>query len=134
QLRQEGDRVIGSVGGFDLEYSGERFGRDGYRYATMLLRSGYEDEVELPVTTTPIGAVARLEHALGDLEGERDGHKRRRDEARRRLASYKSRIGETFAFAADLDHKRRELADIETQLAASAGNDGLTTPDDAIAA
>ncbi|KKB84654.1 lactate dehydrogenase [Devosia limi DSM 17137] len=134
QLQQEGDRVIASVGGFELEYSGERFGRDGYRYATMLLRSGEDHEIELPVTTMPIGAVARLEHALGNFEEERDGYARRFDEARRRLASYQSRIGETFAFAADLEHKRRELADIETQLAASAGNDGLTTPDDAIAA
>ena len=36
QLQQEGEVVIASIGGFDLEYSGERFGKDGYRYTTML--------------------------------------------------------------------------------------------------
>lgn len=40
QLQQEADTIIATVGGFDLEYSGERFGTDGYRYATMLVRTG----------------------------------------------------------------------------------------------
>ncbi|MDW3389189.1 hypothetical protein NQ280_25760, partial [Escherichia coli] len=57
QLQQEGESTIASIGGFDLEYSGERFGRDGYRFATMLLRTGAEYEIELPVTVTPLGAV-----------------------------------------------------------------------------
>lgn len=39
QLQQEGETVIASIGGFDLEYAGERFGRDGYRYSTLLLRT-----------------------------------------------------------------------------------------------
>lgn len=30
QLQQEGDVVIASLGGFDLEYSSQRFGKDGY--------------------------------------------------------------------------------------------------------
>ncbi|MHA6688549.1 N-6 DNA methylase [Mesorhizobium sp. A556] len=133
QLQQEGDTEIASIGGFMLQYSGKRFGRDGYRYATMLIRSGGEYEVELPVTTTPIGAIARLENALGNFEGELDGYRRRVDDARRRLASYRARVGGVFAFAADLEHKRDELADVEAQLAAS---DGINEPaaDDAMAA
>jgi hypothetical protein len=51
QLQQEGDTVIASIGGFDVAYSGERIGHDGYRYTTMLPRTGAEYEIELPVTT-----------------------------------------------------------------------------------
>jgi hypothetical protein len=131
QLRQESDTVIGSIGGFDLQYWGERFGRDGYRYATTLLRSDGGYEIELPVTTTPIGAVARLENALSNYEGERDAYARRLEGTWHRLASYQARVGETFVFAADLEHKRRELADIEAQLAASDGT--APTGDAAIA-
>lgn len=39
-LQQEGDTVIATIGGFDLEYDGQRFGKDGYRYTTMLMRTG----------------------------------------------------------------------------------------------
>lgn len=77
QLQQEGDVVVASIGGFDVEYSGERFGRDGYRYTTMLLRTGAEYEIELPVTVTPLGAIARLEHALEDFESERERYRQR---------------------------------------------------------
>jgi hypothetical protein len=115
QLQQEGETVIASIGGFDLAYSGERFGLDGYRYTTMLLRTGAECEIELPVTVTPLGAVARLEHALADFEGER--YRQRLSDARRRLASYESRDGGDFAFAGELAEKRRQLAELEKALA-----------------
>jgi hypothetical protein len=39
QLQQEGETVIASIGGFELEYSGERLGRADYRYAVTLLRA-----------------------------------------------------------------------------------------------
>ncbi len=64
QLQHEGENVIASIGGFDLEYEGERFGKDGYRYTTMLMRTGADYEMELSMTVTPLGAVSRLEHAL----------------------------------------------------------------------
>ncbi|MHC2627274.1 N12 class adenine-specific DNA methylase/adenine-specific DNA methylase [Bradyrhizobium huanghuaihaiense] len=118
QLQQEGETVIASVGGFDLEYAGERFGRDGYRYTTMLLRSAAEYEIELPVTVTPLGAVSRLEHALDDFEGERERFRQRLSDARRRLAAYQSREGGDFAFAGELAEKRRQLAEVEKTLAA----------------
>jgi len=117
QLQQEGDTVIASIGGFDVEYSGERFGRDGYRYTTMLLRTSSEYEIELPVTVTPLGAVARLEHALDDFEGERERYRQCLADARRRLASYESHGGGDFAFADELSEKRRQLAEVERALA-----------------
>ncbi len=117
QLQQEGETVIASIGGFDLEYAGERFGRDGYRYTTMLLRTAAEYEVELPVTVTPLGAVSRLEHALEDFEGERERFRQRLADAHRRLAAYQSREGGGFAFAGELAEKRRQLVEVEKALA-----------------
>ncbi|MBD3849121.1 DEAD/DEAH box helicase family protein [Bosea sp. SSUT16] len=117
QLQQEGDVVIASIGGFDIEYSAERFGRDGYRYTTMLQRTGAEYEIELPVTVTPLGAIARLEHALDDFDGERERYRQRLADARRRLVSYESRDGGEFAFGGELAEKRRQLAEVEKALA-----------------
>ena len=118
QIRQEGDTVIASIGGFDVEFRGERFGRDGFRTTIVLLRTGADQELELPLTVTPLGAIARLEHAIGGFEEERERQRRRSEEAKSRLASYRSRQGGTFAFAEDLADKRRQLADIERALAA----------------
>lgn len=117
QLQQEGETVIGSIGGFDIEYSGERIGRESYRYTTMLIRTNAEYEIELPVTVTPLGAISRLEHALDDFEGERERFRQRLADARRRLAAYQSRDGGDFAFAGELANKRRQLAEIEEALA-----------------
>ena len=64
------------------------------------------------------GAIARLEHAVSGFEEERERQRRRCDEAKSRLASYRSRQGGTFAFAEDLSDKRRQLAEIEKTLAA----------------
>lgn len=117
QLQHAGDVAIASIGGFELAHCGERFGQDGYRYATMLMRTGASTEIELPVTTTPLGAIAKLEHVLGNLDEERKCAGHRLAEAERRLASYRSREGGAFAFADELAGKRRQLDEIEKSLA-----------------
>ncbi|RWM43666.1 N-6 DNA methylase [Mesorhizobium sp.] len=117
QLQHEDETVIASVGGFELAYSGQRFGKDGYHYATMLVRTGAETEIELPVTTTPLGAIAKLEHVLSNLDEEQERTRHRLAEAERRLAAYRSREGGAFAFSDELAAKRRQLAEIETSLA-----------------
>jgi len=116
QLQQSGDAVIASIGGFDVEYSGERFGQDGYRYATMLVRTGLKTEIESPVTTTPLGAIAKLEHVLANLAEEQHRARYRLAEAERRLAAYRSREGGAFAFSDELSDKRRQLSEIEESL------------------
>ncbi len=117
QLQQEGDAAIASIGGFDVEFSGERFDGDGFGYTTMLMRTGAEHEIELPVTTTPLGAVSRLEHALSGFEDERVRYRRRLADAEHRLSSYRACQGEAFAFAGELENKRWQLAAIERSLA-----------------
>jgi len=82
----ENDVIIATVGGFDLAYHGERFGKDGYRYETLLQRTGGDYEIDLPVTTPPIGAISRLEHALGGFEQERENYRNRLADAERRPA------------------------------------------------
>ncbi|NTF91676.1 DEAD/DEAH box helicase family protein [Agrobacterium rhizogenes] len=120
QLQQEAEVHLASIGGFDLVYEGERFGKgDGYRHATTLQRTGVDYEVDLAVTVTPLGAISRLEHALDGFEEERERHRHRLDEAHRRLVSYRSREGGTFAFADELAEKRRQLRDVEEALAAA---------------
>ncbi|WP_136620300.1 MULTISPECIES: lactate dehydrogenase [Mesorhizobium] len=119
QQSQEGKTSIASIGAFDFQYSGERFGKDGYHYATMLMRTGVDHEIELAVTTTPLGAISRLEHALAGFEGEQVQYRQRLEDAERRLISYRSRQGGEFGFSGELAEKRRQLAEIETDLASS---------------
>lgn len=119
QLQQEGEVHLATIGGFDLIYEGERFGKgDGYRYETLLQRTGADYEIDLAITVTPSGAISRLEHALSGFDEEQHQYRRRLEEAERRLVSYSSRDGGAFAFADDLKEKRLKLQAIEAQLAA----------------
>ncbi|MBY2918444.1 DEAD/DEAH box helicase family protein [Rhizobium leguminosarum] len=120
QLQEEKEVIIATIGGFDLAYHGERFGKDGYRYDTLLQRTGGDYEIDLAVTTTPIGAISRLEHALGGFEQEQESHRIRLADAKRRLASYTPRLGESFSFEAELELKLGQLDEIERDLAATA--------------
>ncbi|NEK18176.1 helicase-related protein [Rhizobium leguminosarum] len=120
QLQQEKQVTIAAIGGFDLVYHGERFGKDSYRYETFLRRTGGDHEIDLAVTTTPIGAISRLEHALGGFEQEHESHRVRLADAKRRFASYTPRLGESFTFEAELELKLGELDEIERDLAATA--------------
>ncbi len=121
QLQQEGEVHLATIGGFDLVYEGERFGKgDGYRYETMVQRTGATQEIDLAITVTPLGAISRLEHALDGFEEERRQHRRRVEVAQRQLSSFQSRIGGIFQFADELGAKRKQLSDVEEALAASA--------------
>ncbi|MBB4189023.1 N12 class adenine-specific DNA methylase/adenine-specific DNA methylase [Sinorhizobium terangae] len=124
QLQKEGAVPIASIGGFDLVFEGERFGKaDNYHYQTVLQRTGATQEIDLAVTVTPLRAIARLEHALNGFEEEREHHRQRLEEARRRLSSYRSREGGSFAFAGELAEKRRRLREVDEALAAAARDD-----------
>jgi len=118
QLQKEDKTVIASIGGFDLHFAGERHARRDYSYTTALMRTGADEEIDLPVTVTPLGAVSRLEHALDGFDHERERYRQRLADAHRRLASYQSREVGEFSFAGDLAEKRRQLAVIEKSLAA----------------
>lgn len=117
KLREEGEKTIARIGGFDLVFAGERFGRDDFRYEVTLARTGIDTEIDFALTVTPLGAIARIEHVLSGFEDERAQHRFRLDDANRRLASYRSRTGGDFSFEDELADKRRQLAAIEGDLA-----------------
>ena len=124
QLQSPGEVHLATIGGFDLIYEGESIGKgDGYRYETLLQRTGAGYEIDLAITVTPLGAISRLEHALEGFDDEQRQYRRRVKEAERRLVSYRSRDGGAFAFADDLKEKRLTLRAIEANLAADLGNE-----------
>lgn len=123
QLQQEGAIHLAGIGGFDLVFEGERVGKDGFHYQTLLQRTGADHEVDLSVAVTPLGAISRLEHALDGFESEQHRSRQRLDEARRRLSSYRSREGGVFAFADELNEKRRQLREVDDDLANAARQD-----------
>ncbi|HEX7742207.1 MAG TPA: hypothetical protein VF442_07205 [Sphingobium sp.] len=121
QLQQEGEVHLATIGGFDLVFDGERFGKgDGYHYETHLQPTGADYEIELAITVTPLGAISRLEHALAGFEEERHQYRHRLADAHRRLQSYKTREGGLFAFAQELAEKRSDVRALEALLAADA--------------
>ena len=116
QLQQEGRTEIAAIGGFAVVFEGARCSRDSFSYGTLIQRTGAADEIDLSVTVTPLGAVARLEHALDGFEGERERFRARLADAERRLASYRGRQASEFGFAGELAEKRRQLAEVEASL------------------
>ena len=116
-LRQEDEQTIAKIGGFDLVFSGKRFGNDEFQYDVALARTGAETDIDLALTVTPLGAVSRIEHILAGFEDERSHYRFRLDDAKRRLASYQSRQGGEFGFEEELADKRRQLDAIEADLA-----------------
>ncbi len=116
-LREEEDKTVAKIGGFDLVFSGQRFGNDEFQYDVALARTGAETDIDLALTVTPLGAVSRIEHVLAGFDDERSQYRLRLDDAKRRLASYQSRQGGEFGFEEELADKRRQLDEIESDLA-----------------
>lgn len=117
QLHQERDVHLARIGGFDLVFEGERVGKDGFHYRTVLQRTGSDYEIDLAVTVTPLGAISRLEHGLDGFKDEQRRYRQRLDETERRLVSFRSRDGGAFAFADELREKRRQLQEVDEDLA-----------------
>ena len=80
-------------------------------------RTGYEQEVRVEDDLTAQGLVTRLEYLLDQFEVNLAEHRRRVEEATARIPAYEARLGQAFAYQAELDAKEAELADIENSLA-----------------
>ena len=119
--------TLGKIGGFDLIFSGQRFGNDEFQYDVALARTGVETDIDLALTVTPLGAISRIEHVLAGFEDERSQYRFRLDDAKRRLASYQSRQGGEFGFEDELAEKRRRLDEIEADLADEVLKEGKKT-------
>ncbi|MGE3738193.1 MAG: helicase-related protein [Geminicoccaceae bacterium] len=112
-------RTIGEVGGFALTAVREERGLIRSRPVCLLLqRSRFEQDIELDEAITPLGLIARLEHALNGLEAELAQQHRRRSENEARLHDYEARLDRPFELTAELEHKRQALAELLAELAA----------------
>ena len=67
---------------------------------------------------TPLGLIARLEHALNGIEAELAQQQRRRSENEHRLRDYAARLDRPFELAAELALKHQALAELLAELAA----------------
>ena len=65
-LREEGEKPIARIGGFDLVFAGGRFGREDFRYEVMLARTGADSEIDLALTVTPLGAAFAAWYPFSD--------------------------------------------------------------------
>ena len=119
--RAVGRWTLARIGGFAVVAEGRSWGTVAcHRLDVWLDRTGYEQPVEIEDELTPMGLVTRLEYLLDRMEVDLAGHRRRITEAEAREASYSQRLGQAFAFEAELDAKQAELDAIEADLGANA--------------
>ena len=77
--------------------------------------------IDIDAETTPVGIIARLEHAIDRMDAELEEQRRRGIDAKARLAGYTPRLGETFPLQGELDDRLAQLAEIEADLASTEG-------------
>ena len=125
------DTTVGTIGGFDLSVGISRDLRMRVTEAVLVLHRHSHLRIELPDEPTPLGVIARLESALDRFETEQQEQKERLAAARRRVADYEPRIGETFEFEAELLAKRVEHGRLEADLAAQGTGEAKEAEQDA---
>jgi N12 class adenine-specific DNA methylase len=120
--RTERRWTVGHIGGFDLTCE-IRAGRHDARLEPDLAleRTDFSQSIGIDGETTPVGLIARLEHALDRMENDLEEHRRRVTDAKARLAGYEPRLGEAFPLQGELDGKLCQIADIEADLASTEG-------------
>ncbi|MGI4943451.1 MAG: hypothetical protein ACRYHQ_23280 [Janthinobacterium lividum] len=124
--KEVGRWTLARIGGFDVKAEGRSWGQvAGYRLDVWLDRTGNEQEVKVEEELTAMGLINRLEYQLDRFEADLVGHRRTVEESAARVASFQQRLGQAFAYEADLNAKEAELAAIEASLKGStAAEDG----------
>jgi len=119
--------TVGRIDGFDLICTIEETWPDRRPEPELaLLRTDFEQPIELDRQTTPAGIIARFEHILDRMDTERDELLRRAGAAATRLAGYEPRLAETFPSQDELHDRLGRLAEIEADLARTEGVVGET--------
>ncbi len=125
--RTERHWTVGRIGGFDLSCDIQcgviRSDRRDARLEPHLAleRTDFAQPIDIDGETTPVGIIARLEHALDRMDTELEENRRRVIDAKARLAGYEPRLGEAFPLQGELDGKLAQLAEIEADLAGTEG-------------
>jgi N12 class adenine-specific DNA methylase/adenine-specific DNA methylase len=114
--------TVGRIGGFDLTCD-IRADRQDVRLEPDLAleRTDFSQSIGIDSETTPVGLIARLEHALDRMETDLEEQRRRVTDAKARLAGYEPRLGVVFPLQGELDGKLCQIADIEADLASTEG-------------
>ena len=110
RARRVGKHLVGAIGGFELACHARRAFPNGFEASLILKRTDYDHELAVDPEQTPMGLIARLEHALERFEAEREEQTRREQDARARLAGYEARLGEPFPLQGELDDKLARMA------------------------
>lgn len=126
---ESGDWRIANIGGFDLSVTTDVSSRSQLVCVEITMqRNGHMTEIEYSHDLTALGVVSRLEYALGRFEVELAEQRRIATEAAERLPAYRKRLDETFAYEAELDAKRDELAALDASLAANDAGEAPAEP------
>ena len=116
------DWHIGQIGGFDLTCSVRRNAMgQGCSADIVLKRTAFSQRLEVSDDLTALGLIARIEHALDHFETDLEEQTRRREDAANRLAGYEPRLGELFPLQGELNDKLARMAELEADLASTAG-------------
>jgi N12 class adenine-specific DNA methylase/adenine-specific DNA methylase len=127
--RAERSWTVGRIGGFDLTCAIQSTGRDARLEPHLALeRTDHPQSIDIEAETTPIGIIARLEHAIDRMDAELEEQRRRCADAKARLAGYVPRLGKTFPLQGELDDRLAQLLDIEADLASTQGAAGDNHP------
>jgi N12 class adenine-specific DNA methylase/adenine-specific DNA methylase len=127
--RKDGTWTIAEIGGFEISLAANFATRGHYhRIDAGMHRTGMIAEIDVPHDLTALGVISRLEYMLSRFEIELAKEKRTLADTQARLPGYRQRLGETFPYAAELDAKHRELAEIDMALAAQSSDVPLTEP------
>jgi N12 class adenine-specific DNA methylase len=127
--RAERKWTVGRIGGFDLTCAIKSTGRDARLEPRLALeRTDYPQSIDIDAETTPIGIIARLEHAIDRMDAELEEQRRRCADAKARLTGYQPRLNESFPLQSELDDRLAQLFDIEAELASTQGAAGDNHP------
>jgi hypothetical protein len=128
--RKDGTWSLAEIGGFEISLTAKFATHDQYdRIDVDMHRTGTLAEIDFSDNLTALGFISRLEYMLSRFEVELAEEKRTVADAQARLPGYRQRLGETFPYAAELDTKRQELAEIDAALAAQTSDAPATEPD-----
>ena len=118
-----GRSMLGTIGGFKIGMDVERLRREegAVHVLVCLERTGRKQAVEIGDELTPLGLISRLEYILDRFEADLAEDRPRLSEAEQRLPAYRWRVGEVFAFEAELRDKEDELTALEVALANGEG-------------
>ena len=81
RARRVGKHLVGAIGSFELVCHARRAFPNGFEATLILKRSDYDQELAVDPEQTPMGLIARLEHALERFEAEREEQTRREQDA-----------------------------------------------------